>query len=104
MAEQGKTEVTPAGFVLAMIAPVPTVLVGAWALGKVWGWYLAERFGPITFYEAVGVCLVAAVLATKRTGSIKLIDASYVLSSFIAWTLCCVTLVAIAYVLSAFIL
>ena len=51
-------------FLIAMVAWLPIAALNAWALQKIWNWYLPIIFGvpELTFAGAVGVSLVIGFL------------------------------------------
>lgn len=52
--------------VLIAVALVPlTVYYYAWATVLLWTWHLADRFGPLSLRQAVGLDLVVSVITAK---------------------------------------
>lgn len=52
-------------FVVAILYGIYLVLINAWALSLLWGWYISPLgFPTITFVEALGLMLVVGLFQT----------------------------------------
>lgn len=73
MSESESVNKTEAAFesllstVLSVAFGPPMMLLRAWAIQVLWGWYLAATLGPLSFGQAIGASLLVAFVRSGPT-------------------------------------
>ena len=71
---------------LVVLGSIVSVVVNAWAITKLWTWFIVPLFGllPLTIAQAAGLGLVASILCKADTTGLKQYDSSSEVSAAIS--------------------